>query len=183
MKPLLAAAAVAALLTGCSLPGAKSTPDVHWYVLDAPAAAQATSARVEVVPAELPGYLDRPQIIERGSGVALRIHDFERWGEGLGEGFTRVLCAGLSKEGVSASAVRPGSSAPVRLKVEVLRFEGTLGGNAVLEAGWEICANGQCDRRGTYRAEAPAGATMDAMIAAESGLVAAFARDLASRLR
>ncbi|MCQ2445045.1 MAG: PqiC family protein [Mailhella sp.] len=183
MRTMIAAAAMAALLAGCSLPGAKNAPDAHWYVLDAPAAVQPSAARVEVVPAVLPGYLGRPQIVEREGGVSPRIHDFDRWGEELGSGFTRVLCAGLAKEGVSAAVLRQGVSAPVRLKVEVRRFEGSVGGAAMLEADWEICTAGTCGRRGTFAADAPAGGSIASMIEAESALIAGFARDLAARLR
>lgn len=95
-----AALALAAVLglVGCSI--VSSSSPSQFYVLDAVlpqgqeplyATGEAGAPTVAVTTARVAAYLDRPQITLRSDGNAVRLNEFIRWAEPLGDGLTRVL--------------------------------------------------------------------------------------------
>lgn len=144
---LVAFGALFAAQAGC----AHSHP-TRFYVLTSMVEAEERGAEggtdagvaVGVGPVELPGYLDRPQIVTRAGTNELEVAEFHCWAEPLRENVSRVLAEDLSVL-IPASRIAlfpPGGSAPIdyRLVVKVGRFEGTANGEGLLAARWSIFA-------------------------------------------
>jgi uncharacterized protein len=145
----LAAAGVAGALAGCFSP----KPDVaRHFVLDplpasaAPAVALDPSLALGVFEADVPAYLDRPQMVTRQPGGQVSLNEFERWGEPLGTGFSRVLAQDIALDsGSSRVAEFPLPQAfgqEFEVYVEVLEFDGAPAGNVTLRALWRVTGPG-----------------------------------------
>jgi hypothetical protein len=145
---------------------------------------------VGVFPVAMPDYLDRPQIVTRVSENELKIDEFSRWAEPLKESFTRALVQNLSGLLDTAKVLKTtGSSGfPMALQVgvEVVQFDGVLGGDVVLVVKWGLF-EGQgkkllVGKRATFK-EPTGAATYEALVAAESKSVAALSREIAEAIR
>jgi len=139
------------LLTG---PGCfnlgKNAPPTKFYMLSATSTSDSkigegghmASAFIGLGPIRIPSYLDRPQIVTRGSGYEMEVADFANWAEPLKESFGRVLAENLARElGTNKVVEFPWQSeVPVdyQVQLEVSRFDGTLGKTVVLDVGWMI---------------------------------------------
>lgn len=189
MKRLSALAlALAFLLSGCSLslPFAGPVQAVKYYVLTSPVSAgkEASAPRIGVMPLSMPGYLARPQLVVRESdGVNIRVLDFDRWGEEIGQGMSRVLCDALATEGISAVPLRTGSQVDAKLMLDVRRFDGSLDGVVMLDAAWTVQKGKTVFRAGHTVKELPCGESLESMVEAQSKLVQELARDIARALR
>lgn len=90
----------------------------------------------------MPEYVDRPQIVTRTSRSELALARYDRWAEPLSDTFPRVIAQNLSRmlcaDTVSLYPWRPSAVHSYRLDVEVMRMDGTLGGEVVLEAWWSL---------------------------------------------
>ena len=142
-------------------------------------------------PVRLPEYLDRPQIATRSEGNEIRLHETERWAGSLQEDVSRVLLENLSAllAGKRVNVVRWTSAmqtmAPFRnrMAIEILRFEGSVGGTVVLKAryallgpdGKKVIAAGESTVR-----EPAGGSDYDSLVAAMSRALAAFSREIAA---
>ena len=146
----------------------------------APGHEAVSGPRVAIGPVTIPGYLDRPQIFVRdGNQVKVRLEEFNHWSEPFGEGVTRVLC-----DAVSASlAPRKGLAFPMRspqqpqwrIAVDIARFDGSPGGDVVLDAGWTLVNEiGDEIRSGRFVQRAAAGPDITSMVRAHSVLLAQF---------
>ena len=190
--PLLAVCI--ATLLGC----ATTTPS-RFYTLtpmktadgSSPAAPFEEGAILAVGPVRLPEYLDRPQIATRSEGNEIRLHETERWAGSLQEDVSRVLVENLSAllAGKRVNVVRWTSAmqtmAPFRnrMAIEILRFEGSVGGTVVLKAryallgpdGKKVIAAGESTVR-----EPAGGSDYDSLVAAMSRALAAFSREIAA---
>jgi uncharacterized lipoprotein YmbA len=150
-------------------------------------------AVLAVGPVRLPDYLDRPQIMTRSEGNEVYMHETERWAGSLQEDVSRVLIENLSAllAGKRVAVVRWTSAmqsmAPFRnrLAVEVLRFEGPVGGTVVLKARYALF--GPDGRKAISAGESivrePAGgADYEALTAAMSRALAAFSQEVAAAI-
>ena len=179
----LAVLALAALLSGCSfsLPFSGPTQEVQYYVLGAPSspAKVLTAPRIGVMPVSMPGYLSRPQLVIReADGVNIRVLDFDRWGEELGIGVSRVLCDALAAEGVSAVPLRTGTQVDAKLMLDIRRLDGSLGGDIVLDAVWTLQKGRTVYQSGRVLEKLPAGKSLRSMVEAQSALVQELARKI-----
>jgi len=190
--PLLAV--YLATLVGC----ATTTPS-RFYTLTPMKSADGSStaapfdqgALLAVGPVRLPEYLDRPQIATRSEGNEVRLHETERWAGSLQEDVSRVLIENLSAllAGKRVAVVRWSSAmqtmAPFRnrLAIEILRFEGPVGGTVVLKAryallgpdGRAVISTGESTVR-----EPAGGSDYESLTAAMSRALAAFSREVAA---
>ena len=100
------------------------------------------SIRFGVQPVELPGYLDRSQIVSGVSENQLAISNLDEWAEPLKDSVTRLVMEELIKKlgslNVLALPADDDSQLSYKLAVRVIRFETTPQGEAVLEARWYI---------------------------------------------
>jgi uncharacterized lipoprotein YmbA len=72
----------------------------------------------------------------------------------------------------------------VQVIVEVSQLDGTLGGDAILNARWRLVARtGDESTTGVSRLTEPAGADYESLVAAHSRLITALSRDIADALR
>jgi len=144
---------------------------------------------VGVGPLQLPGYLDRPQLVVRQADGQLALREFDRWGEPLDALLTSTVTANLVRltgsPRIVAFPLPARASADRRILGRVIRFDADSTGLAVLEVQWSII-----DRSGeplvpvridTYRAQAP-GTDVVALVAALSDTLAQFSRQLVEEL-
>lgn len=130
--------------------GCGSTAPSRFFTLTALKAPDSTvstvtmgqEAIVALGPIQIPDYLYRPQIMTRSQANELRMAETERWAGSLEDDVARVLVENLTillaEERVKvmrwSQSVLAEFSPKSRVSVEVLQFEGALGGIVVLRA-------------------------------------------------
>ena len=145
---------------------------------------------VGIGPLDLPGYLDRPQIVTQVSENRISLGEFDIWAESLDDNFIRVLMENLStllrSEPVVIFPFKDAFQTDYQVKVDVMRMDGTLGGDAVLTANWAIFREGRTEllvaKRSTYK-ETVDGETYETLVAAQSRAVLALSRDIAAEIK
>jgi hypothetical protein len=177
------------LLAGCGKP----SPPVTYYNLvpKEPAAIStptpSVSLAVGVGPVSFPESLERAQIAVRIDEQRLKFDEFHRWSGSLGEDFAKVFLEDLAAclPGTSRLAIYPWGQffQPThRVKIDVRRFDGTPGGEAVLEARWTVSdGDGKIllgSRKSVIRTPA-AGNGFSNLVTAQSESVAELAREIA----
>jgi uncharacterized lipoprotein YmbA len=178
-------------LAGAGCLGRSPAPRLYTLAPVAPAA-PATAATGPVIglgPVTLPGYLDRPQIVTRRSADELAAGEFDRWAEPLDEAVPRILGEDLAALlGTERLATYPWTRArgvTHQVTVDVLRFDGPLGGPVTLEARWRVLDPAGREllvRRSTVR-EPTGGGDHAALVAAMSRALGALGRELADAVR
>ena len=137
-------------LGGCSPFGAGTQRQTKYYVLNSMQSgttpvqplADLSNIGIGVGPIRMPLYLDRPDIVTRGSLNQVEIADFAQWAGPLQENFSRVLAENLSvllatdKVGIFPFFRR--GSTDYNVTVYVTRFDGMPGDKANLRARWSI---------------------------------------------
>ena len=181
-----------ALVVCFSACGGKSDTS-QFYVLSPlpqPGLSAGEGMTIGVFPVSMPDYLDRPQIVTRVSDNEIKLDEFSRWAEPLKDSFTRALVQNLSTLLNTAKVVRTTRSAGVpmalQVGVEVVQFDGTLGGEVVLIVQWGVFeADGKkllMGKRSSFK-EPTGAATYEALVAAESRAVAALSREIAEAIK
>ncbi len=181
--------ALAVCFSACAGKSASS----QFYVLSSlpqPSLSAAEGAVIGVFPVSMPDYLDRPQIVTRVSENELKLDEFSRWAEPLKDSFTRALIQNLSTLLNTAKVIRTtqstGSLMSLQVAVEVVQFDGTLGGDVVLIAKWGLFEQeGKkllVGKRSSFK-EPTGAATYEALVAAESRAVAALSREIAEAVK
>ncbi len=176
--PLLA---IALLLTSCG--GAE-----QYYRLSAEGAAPLRTAGVAVGigPVELPGYVDRAELVFQSDANEYQVPAKVRWAGPLGENFTRVLATDVGRR-LNSGNVAPypwPNNAKLRyqVSVQVRQFHAVSGGEAILDASWRVedAASHQVirTRNGSFH-ERIAGDGYGPVVAAESRLVEQLAAAIA----
>ena len=177
--------ALAVCLSAC----AGKTADPKFYVLSPlPQSSQSLGdgTVIGVFPVFMPDYLDRPQIVTRVSENEIQLDEFNRWAEPLKESFYTVLVENLSTLLETKKIIKTAQSFTVPLAfqvgVDVVQFDGTLGGDVVLIARWGFFGQEEkallSAKRSTFR-EPTGAATYEALVAANSRALAAFSREVA----
>ena len=176
-------------LSGCAKAG-----DTRFYVLTPLPAAERPSnpgraPLVGLLPVDLPEQLDRPQIVTRVGPNRLQLAEFDQWAAPLRESFMRVLAENLSilipADRVALFPWSKDTPIDYEVAVEVVRFEGALGGDCSLVANWTIARRGGREAAATGRSShsEPAGESYASLVSAESRLIAALGRDIAAALK
>ena len=151
VKQVLAIAAAWVWLGGCAAFAPRADPS-SFYILGATPevelAADKTIAAVKanfsvgLGPIELPGYLDRQQIVTRTSTNRLSYSETDRWAAPLAESFSSVLGQNISHLLNPAQMIQfPWQShdAPdYQIKIDVLQFEANSNHEAWLTARWTV---------------------------------------------
>jgi uncharacterized lipoprotein YmbA len=188
---VLALAAASAVLSGCVL---KRSKDAQVFVLEPLAARGASTGPaaaegvIGVLPVDVPGWIDRPQITSRVAGSQVAADEFARWGEPIAKGIERVVAENLA-------ALLPGRRIvkapwagyePVVYKVNltVTELARQPDGTVLLEAHWAIIGKDRAtlvQRRASHRSTPPAvGAA--GFVVAESQALEALSREIAEAL-
>lgn len=178
------------LVTACALTRpVRDTAARHLLDTAVPArAATAVQPAVAVAKPALPAYLDRPQLVQRGTNGEMRVLEDQLWSEPLDAGIARVLAANLARL-TGSGAILPASGFValdydrlVELSIE--RCEPGPDGHLVLEAAWKLQpVTGADTPFRAFRTVVPAGAaTAAAQVAATNEALARLARAIAARL-
>ena len=145
---------------------------------------------VGVGPVEFPAYLDQRQIVTRVSENELRIAGFEEWAGTLKDNFTRVLVGNLyvllRGDAVEVFPSRVPSDIDYQVEVEVIRLDGSLGGDATLSARWTLFKKQDREMLLTKKSSfhEPTGSPgYEALVAAQSRTVEALSREIAEAIR
>ena len=127
--------------------GCGTTPPPNFYQLSENASTQLSGLErglaVGVGPINVPAYLDRPQIVIRGLDHQLVMSEFNRWVEPLTDSISRVIVVNLSNSLESTRVYkipRRNKAIPLefRIEIDIARFDGMLGGDALLVARWTL---------------------------------------------
>ena len=179
------------LLAGC----AGVSPRVDFYVLTADArpvtgvAGSCSSQAISVGPVNWPRYLDQPRIVTRVGSNRLEENEFNRWGGSLEDDFVRITIenlSGLLQSELVVNYRRSSRYAPVyRLEMDVLRFDGALGGDVVLEVKWNVIAEatGKIELVTTSSIQkGTSGPDYEALVNASSMALAELSEEIATQL-
>ena len=183
------AACLLPLLAGCG----KSAP-THFYSLSgaAPAAEgdgpSGPCLAVGIGPVDFPSYLDRSQIVTRTGANQMHLAEFDQWIESPHDNFQRALTDNLSR----LICAKPlftypwpvGGHPDRQVVIQVARFDGALGQEAVLQVSWSVLDADHKTlewRSGDYR-EPVSGPDYASLAAAQSRLVEKFAKEVAATL-
>jgi uncharacterized protein len=183
------------LVAGC----AETRPPPNLHVLsalprDADSGPGSTAASrgpvVGVEQANVPEYLDRPEIVVRTSANTLELTQGDRWGQRLQGDVTRVIAENLRgllpSDNVFVLPLRRREPVAMTVAVDITSFERDASGNAVLNAYWTVL-DGQTEaERAGARArytELVEGEGVEATVAAMNRTLAALSRDIAAGIK
>lgn len=153
MQRLLILGVSVAALAGCT----GSSPPTRFYVLDPvaiganyPNLPLASNLAIGVGPIKLPDLLDRPHIVARGVGQGVDLGEFDHWAGSLRANMARFMARQLMQqlgtERVSISPWPRHRRLDYQVAVDVLRFDGELGGSAELSGTWTLVdGNGRAE--------------------------------------
>lgn len=170
--------------------GGKSPSSVFYTLkpLDtAPATFQTPVISLGVEPVNLPGYLDKPQLVlSNENGIELSISETNRWAESLSTILQRTISKDLSIYLPKATVVNKNYSRETfdySLIVEVLKLDGVMEKNAVLEVMWslvDVKGTLVVQKRATFTA--PIDDTYDDFVFAQSKLVGELSKQIATTI-
>ena len=177
--------------------GCTSSPPTRFYTLSSPQEGgkglkEFTSDQglIIVGPIKFPAYLDRTGIVTRSSSNKITVSDFDVWAGSLEEDFSRALAENLSvflsTEGVIVyPRLKPGL-AKYQITMDVIRFDGPLGGDVSLIARWAIFEGKERKLISVRKSTIvePSGAQgYEAMVAADSRALEKLSREIAEALK
>ena len=182
---------------GCSPFGAGTQRDTKYYVLNSMQSGATTvqpladlsNIGIGVGPIRMPLYLDRSDIVTRGSLNQVEIAEFAQWAGPLPENFSRVLAENLSvllatdKVGIFPFFRR--GSIDYNVTVYVTRFDGMPGDKAHLRARWSILDGKRKQsfyEKHTIVSHPAVDGTTEALIAAKSNTLADLSREIAKAI-
>jgi uncharacterized protein len=154
----------------------------------APSPDRPPAAVIGILPVEVPGWIDRPQITSRGAGGQVTADEFFRWGEPIAKGVQRVVAENLAALLPDRRVVRApwAGYEPVvhRVEITVTELARQADGSVLLEARWAVIGKDRStlvQRRSSHRAASP-GPTVAAAVEASSEVLEALSRELAATL-
>jgi hypothetical protein len=182
---------------GCSLFNPGPQPKTHFFMLSSLAAsgravqplATLPHVALGIGPIRLPEYLDRRNIILRSTRNEFELAEDSQWAEPMGDTVSRVLADNLSvllgTYRITQFPWRTSMPVDYQLTVQVAQFDGTLGGQAVLRAHWQVfTGDGKklLDSGYSIFGEQAEDKSMAALVSAESIAVESFSRELAAAI-
>ena len=188
------------LLGGCL--GKGTQKDTRFYLLQPisgissgeRASVEGEGLMLAIGPVRVRQYLNRPQIVTRTQENKIMLHDFHSWGEPLDKNFTAVLGGNLSNllstDRIVFFPWRRKPNFDYQVVVDVMRFDGDLGEEALLIVHYKIWAVGESegeDRRiGIWKSSFSRQTRDDsyeALVSAMSELVGDFSREVAEKIK
>lgn len=185
------------LLVVCAMLAGACTavsPPMRYYLLkpgeSGPVPGIALGEQTVIVgPIQLPGYLNRPQLMVRLPDGELALREFDRWAEPLEAMLVRTLAENLVRltgsQRIITFPLDRRASVDQRIWGRVIRFDTDATGLAVLQLQWSIRDGGRrplaAVRISEYRVQAAGDAPAE-RVAALSETLALFAADLALAL-
>jgi len=184
---------VVLLLSGCL---GRSSPKVTYYSLltmnqlgDMQSVASLPDVKLGIGPITIPDSLKRSQIATRQHGNQYEFDEFNRWAGVLEKDITSVLGDNLGQLlGIEKVGFFPWLhhfKPTYRVMVDVIRFDGSIDGEAVLSARWAISnTEGKeflAGKKSDYRKPLE-DASYASLIKAESQLLAALSKEIAAEI-
>ena len=181
------------LATGCL---SRSAPKVTYYSLltmeqlgETDVLASLPEVRLGVGPVSIPDSLKRSQVATRQQSNQFAFNEFHRWAGVLEKDISAVLGDNFGQLlGVDKVAFFPWMhhfKPTYRVAVDVIRFDGTLEGEAVLSVRWAIADTDGKDflagGKSVYR-QPLADASYAALIKAQSQLLAELSKEVAGEI-
>jgi len=154
-----------------------------------PATVVAQSPVIGVGPITLPKYLDRPQIVTRASRNQLALGEFDRWAEPLRDNISRVLAENLARliptDHLLLQAWPRSVTLDYQVTVEVLQFDGWLGGESTLLARWSILdgAEHELFNRMVHLHAPTGGRDYEALVVVMNQMIETLSRDIATAIQ
>jgi uncharacterized protein len=196
MRPVLRRLAVVTLAASLLGLGACASTPSRFYILNPlsaseviPATAAAQGPVIAVGPVTVPKYLDRPQIVTRASRNQLTLGEFDRWAEPLPDNISRVLGENLARlvptDHILLQTWPRPATLDYQVTVEVLDFEGGLGGESVLLALWSLLDGAEqplITRRASLQSPV-GGRDYEALVQALNQMLDALSRDIAEAIQ
>lgn len=192
---MIARALSLTLAASVTLNGCSSAPARYYTLIaDQPQASRVTTTsagfQFEMLPVRIPVQVDQPSLMVRESTGSLAILESARWASPLADELHDALAIELERRlGVRDLAGMPKQPGQplLRLRTDVRRFESESGGQATLDAVWNLSlSRGENQQRNltcsSVLAE-PAGAELDELVAAHQRAVAALADTIAATAR
>jgi len=151
---------------------------------------QPDGLHLEVATIIFPQYLDDPRIAVRSGSYEVVRDEYERWVEDLSVNFRRALLGDLARAlksgNVFSSDVYSQRQASQTVQVEVLQFDVTEEGRALLKVRWGTATTRDALSSASlvvseFSATAQ-GDSSEERVAAMSGLISSFAQEVALRV-
>lgn len=143
-------------------------------------------------PIRMPEYLNRSQIVTRGTNAEMQVDEFSRWSEPLTTSLMRIVAADVDNLLQGVVVVVFPYEPLVRVQVnyrlvgDVSRFEADHLGRIVLEVQWGVAdINGGLVvpvRRNRYQVQASIAGDPGAVVVAMNDALGQFSRDIAAKL-
>ena len=170
------AAWLCAFAAGCA-----SAPATRFHSLlaaDARAASAAPALAWQLAPVTMPAQVDRPQLVVRAADDSLVVLEQERWIAPLADEMHAAIAERLAQRfGLGAAGT------PLRVRVEVQRFDSAPGRYARLVADWSVLAEGAATSFVCrFEAEQPVGAGYAELAAGHRRAVSRMADAIADAL-
>jgi uncharacterized protein len=176
--------------------GACASTPARFYILNTLPASETVPATVAergpvigVGPITLPKYLDRPQVVTRASRNQLALGEFDRWAEPLQDNISRVLAENLARliptDQVLLQAWPRSATLDYQVTVEVLQFDGWVGGESTLLARWSILdgAEHELFNRMVHLHAPTGGRDYEAMVVVMNQMIETLSRDIATAIQ
>jgi len=145
---------------------------------------------IGISPVTLPKYLRKSQIVTRTGSNELHLAEYDRWAGKIEEDIGRVITENLGHILGTDKVVSSASMVPIDLdytiKIDIIRFDGRLGGDLELFAQWTIFDNQDKALNGietSHIIEPTAGSSFTDMVAAQSRALYGFSRELADVIK
>lgn len=184
------------VLLGCAMTiwSCGSSPPVRYFSLQ-PISAEYNQdpedAPIVVIgPLRYPDYLKRSQMVTRGAGAEMVVHDFSRWAEPLDQAMHRTVAGNVdtlvSNAIVVAYPTNPAIDIDHRLIGRIDRFDTDGNGLAVLDVQWSVVDADRktivSSRRSRYESRADRPGDPGDIAVAMSEAVNDFSRDIAAEI-
>src|SRR5882724_6529323 len=196
MCPVLWRLAVVSLVASLLGLGACASTPSHFYVLNTlsasetmPATAAAQGPVIGVGPITVPKYLERPQIVTRASRNQLALGEFDRWAEPLQDNVSRVLAENMAllipTDHILLNPWPRSATLDYQVGVEMLQFDGWLGGESSLIARWSILDRAEREllSRKSHLNAPVGGRDYEAMVVALNQMLETLSRDIAAAIQ
>ncbi len=140
-------------------------------------------------PIKIPDYLDRPQIVTRGNQNEITLAEFDRWAGQLKDNLLRILSENLSillaTDRISLYPWTASMPIDYQIVIEVIQFDGMLGGDVTLVAIWSVVRGDNNEvlvmKKASFIETAGAQSYAE-MVAAQSRALESLSREISSAI-
>lgn len=150
---------------------------------------ESSDISIGISPVSLPKYLKKSQIVTRTGNNELHLAEFDRWAgkieEDIGSVIAENLTYFLSTDNVLSYPSMEAIELDYNVKLDISRFDGSLGGQMELVARWAIfdgAGNSLYGVKATHIIEPTRGGGYADMVAAQSRALASLSRELADAI-